>query len=82
MGRIIITKKQLNEYLNKKKNEKYFYQILESIYFGNTNLKSDSQKLNYKQSIIDNLVNKGIMTKSLHESLVKHNIINDDLKII
>lgn len=82
MNRIITTNNQLKEYIKKKRNDKYFYQILESLYLSKTNLTNTKQQKYYNQSIINDFKNKGLMTKTLHESLINLNIITDDLKII
>lgn len=80
--RLIVTKAQLNEYVENKKAEKVFYEIVESLYNNKKYLKENIsiEKANY--AIIENFKRKGLVTGKVEEMLVKHKIINEKNKIL
>ena len=80
--RIIITNKQLNEFLDKKKSEKTFNEIIIKIYGNKKNLNENISLTNVNKNIIENYYRRGLLTPIVTEMLVKYNIINNDLKII
>ena len=82
MKRIIIKKEQLLEYVEKKKSEKIFYDILEDLH---NNVKLLSENVSHKkanQSVIENYRRKNLITPKIQEMLVKHKILNENHEII
>lgn len=82
MRTYIVTKKQLNEYIEKKKTQKVFYEIMESLH---TNVKMLNENVSHKkanQSVIDNYKRKNLMTPLVYEMLVKNKIIDEKHQII
>lgn len=82
MRTYIVTKKQLNEYIEKKKTQKVFYEIMESLH---TNVKMLNENVSHKkanQSVIDNYKRKNLMTPLVYEMLVKNKIIDKKHQII
>lgn len=80
--RIIITKQQLSEYITRKRDEKTFYDILENIHTNMKNLSENVSIIKSNQSIIDYYRKKGLINENVRSMLVKHNIINNDYKIL
>jgi ribosomal protein L16 Arg81 hydroxylase len=82
MKRFIVTKKQLNEYVERKRNERVFNQIIEDL---NKNAKLLNENVSHNkanQSVIDNYKRKNLITPKIQEMLVKHKIINEKCEII
>ena len=82
MKRFIVTKEQLNEYVERKKNEKVFNQIVNDL---NRNTKLLNENVSYNkanQSVIDNYKRKNLITPRIQEMLVKHRIMNERYEII
>jgi hypothetical protein len=82
MKRFIVTKEQLNEYIEKKKSEKIFNQIIEDL---NKNAKLLSENVshsNANQSVINNYNRKNLITPRIQEMLIKKKIINEKYEII
>ena len=82
MKKFLVTKKQLNEYIENKKAEKIFYDIIESLH-KNVNLLNENishEKVN--QSVIDDYNRKKIITPKVNEMLIKYNVIDKNNKII
>jgi hypothetical protein len=82
MKRIIVKKEHLKEFVEKKKAEKVFYDIVESLH---KNVKFLNENVSHKkanQSIIDNYMRKNLITPRVCEMLVKHKIINEKCEII
>jgi len=82
MKKFIVTKKQLNEYVEKKHSEKVFYDIVSDIHLSHINLNENVSKQNVSQSIIDNYVRKNLITQQVNEMLIKYGIINEERQII
>jgi len=82
MKRIILTKEQLNEYVEKKKAEKVFYKIVEDLHKSQKLLKESVSRNGVKQTIIDNYKRKNLITPMVFEMLVKHDIITEKYEII
>jgi len=82
MKRFLVTKAQLNEYVERKKAEKIFYDIVESLHknvkFLNENISCE--KIN--QSVIRDYERKNLITPSVYKMLVKHKIIDQKNEII
>ena len=82
MKRFLVTKAQLNEYIENKKAEKVFWEIVESLHkytkFLNENVSRDKAN----QSVIKDFERKNLITPRVNEMLVKHNIIDQKSEII
>jgi hypothetical protein len=82
MKRIILTDAQLNEYVERKKSEKIFYDILEELHknvkFLNENISHEKANL----SVIENYKRKNLITPRVFEMLIKHKIINENYEIM
>lgn len=79
--KIIVTKKQLSEYVEKKKSEKIFYNIIEDLH---RNAKFLNEGISHKkanQSIIESYKRKNLITPKVYEMLTKHKIINENYEI-
>jgi len=82
MKKFIVTQVQLNEYVEKKKSEKIFYDILESLH---KNVKFLNENVSHKkanQSVVEDYERKNLITPRVYEMLVKHKIINQKSEII
>lgn len=82
MKRLIVTKEQLNEYVEKKKAEKVFYDIVESLH---NNVKFLNEGVSHKrvnQSVIVDYERRNLITPRVYEMLVKHKIIDQKSEII
>jgi len=82
MKRFIVTKEQLIEYVERKKAEKIFYSIVESMHM---NVKLLNENVSHKkanQSVIDNFKRKKLITPRVQEMLIKHKIMNEKYEII
>jgi len=82
MKKFIVTQAQLNEYVEKKKSEKIFYDILESLH---KNVKFLNENVSHKkanQSVVEDYERKNLITPRVYEMLVKHKIINQKSEII
>lgn len=82
MKRIIVTKKQLNEYIEIKKSEKIFYEIANLIYNNIQFLNENISLKNANQTIINDYKRKNLITPKVYEMLIKHKIINQNYEII
>ena len=82
MKRILITKKQLNEYVENKKAEKIFYNIVETLYLTTLHLNENVSYDKINKSIINDFNRRNLITPRVNEMLIKYNIINNDNEII
>ena len=82
MKTFLVTKKQLNEYIDKKRSEKIFYDIVESIHKTNKFLNESISHKKVNQSIIDDYTQKNLITPRVHEMLVKYKIIDEKNKLL
>jgi hypothetical protein len=82
MKRFIVTKKQLNEYVEKKKAEKIFYDIVENLHKNVKFLNEGVSHEKANQSVIADYERKNLITPRVHEMLVKHKIIDQKSEII
>jgi hypothetical protein len=82
MRRFILTKKQLNEYVETKKAEKVFNSINEDLQKNVTLLNENISHKKVNQSVIDNYRRKNLITPKVYEMLLKHKIIDDNYKIM
>jgi ferritin-like protein len=82
MKRFLVTQTQLNEYVERKKAEKVFYDILESLH---KNVKFLNENVSHKkanQSVIEDYNRKNLITPRVYEMLTKNKIINEKHEII
>ena len=82
MKRFKIKKSTLVEYVQHKKSEKIFYEIIEQLHKNSKYLNENISLRNANQSVIDHYKNKNLINSTISDSLIKHNIINDNMKII
>lgn len=82
MKRFIVTAEQLNEYFEHKKSEKVFYDIVKTLHYNLKNLNENISKTKVNQSVINDYKRKNLITPKVFEMLIKHNIINENYKIL
>lgn len=82
MKKIIVTKKQLNEYIKNKRAEKIFHQIMESLYNNSKFLNENISLKNTNQMIINNYKRKNLISSKVYDMLIEHKIINEKYEII
>ena len=82
MKRFIVKKQQLIEYVEKKKSDKVFYDILEHL---NRNMSLLTENVSHKkanQSVIDDYVRRNVITQKVAEMLIKYKITDETGQII
>jgi hypothetical protein len=82
MKRIILTEAQLREYVDRKKSEKIFYDILADLHKNVKYLKESVSVEKANLAIIENYQRKNLITPRVSEMLIKHKIINEKHEII
>jgi hypothetical protein len=82
MKRFIITEAQLREYVEIKKSEKTFYEILEHLHNNQKFLNENISHKKANQSVIENYKTKNLITPKVHDLLVKNKIVNENYEII
>lgn len=82
MKRFIVTKEQLNEYVERKKSEKVFYDIMECLHKNVKYLNENVSQKKANQTIIDDFERKKLITPRVYEMLIKHKIIDEKHEII
>jgi hypothetical protein len=82
MSRYIITEAQLREYVETKKSEKIFYDILEDLHKNVKFLNENISRQRTSQTIIENYKRKDLLTPRVIEMLIKNKIINEKHEII
>lgn len=82
MKRFIVKKQQLIEYVEKKKAEKTFYDILEQLHLSSKMLNENVSHVKVNQSIIDNYRRKDLITPKVYEMLITNKIINENYEIL
>jgi hypothetical protein len=82
MKRFKVTKKQLNEYIERKKAEKVFYSIVEDLHKNAKFLNENVSLKKANQSVIDNYKRKDLITLKVQEMLSKSKIIGENWEII
>jgi hypothetical protein len=78
MKRFIITKEQLKEYIERKKSEKVFYNILECLHKNSKYLNESFSQKKVNQTVIDDYQRKGLITPLIYEMLIKYKIIESE----
>lgn len=82
MKRFIVKKQQLVEYVEKKKSDKIFYDILEHLNRNVTLLAENVSHKKANQSVIDDYVRRDAITPSVAEMLIKYKITDETGQII
>jgi len=82
MNRYILTEAQLREYVETKKSEKIFYDILEDLHKTAKFLNKNISHQKTSQTIIENYKRKDLLTSRVIEMLIKNKIINEKHEII
>lgn len=82
MKKFLVTQDQLNEYIENKKAENVFYEIVESIHNNMKYLNENVSISNANKSVIADYRRKNLITPRVDEMLSKHNIINNNNEII
>jgi hypothetical protein len=82
MKRFILTEAQLREYVENKKAEKVFYEIVESIHKNQKFLKEDVSHKKANQSIIHRFMGKKLINQRVAEMLIKYKITDETGQII
>jgi hypothetical protein len=82
MSRYILREAQLYEYVEAKKSEKIFYDILEDLHKNVKFLKENISRQRASQTIIENYKRKDLLTPRVIEMLIKNKIINEKHEII
>ena len=82
MKTFIVKKEKLNEFVERKKADKIFYEILERLH---ENTKLLSENVSHKkanQSVVDNYKRKNLITPKVFEMLLNHQIIGENYEIL
>ena len=82
MKRFIVKKEQLIEYVERRKADKLFYEIVERLH---TNTKLLTENVSHKkvnQSVIDDYKRKNLITPRVSEMLISNKIISENYEII
>jgi len=82
MKRFIVTKAQLNEYIEKKRAEKTFWRIVENLHQNKKSLNENVSHKKVNQSVVDNYRRKNLINSRVDEMLQRHHIINEKQEII
>lgn len=82
MSTYILTEAQLQEYVERKKSEKIFYDILEDLYKNVKFLNENISRERANQTIIENYKRKNLLTPRVIEMLIKNKIVNEKHEII
>lgn len=82
MKRFVVTEAQLNTYVEQKKAEKIFYDIVESMHKNVKYLNENVSNKKANQSVIDVYQQKNLISPLVYEMLIKNKIINEKYEII
>lgn len=82
MKKFIIKKEQLFEYIDRKKSDAIFYEILEQLHRNSKMLNENVSYVKANQSVIDNYKRKNLITPRVFNMLMKFNVINENYEII
>jgi len=82
MKRFIVTTKQLKEYVERKKSEKIFYDIMEGLHKNVKYLNENVSQKKANQSVIDDYKRKNLITPKINEMLINNKIVNEKGEII
>jgi hypothetical protein len=82
MKRFIVTESQLIEYVDNKKAEKIFYDIVEALHKNQKFLNENVSHKKANQSVIDRFMGKNLINQRVAEMLTKHKITDETGQII
>jgi len=82
MKKFIVKKEQLNEYVERKKADKVFYDIVEALHKNMKYLNEEVSLKGANQTVVDNYKRKGLINSRVNEMLIKYNIIDEKHEII
>lgn len=82
MKKFIVKKEQLIEYVDRKKSEAIFYEILEHLHKNSKMLNENISYIKANQSVIDNYRRKNLITQRVFNMLTKFNVIDENYEII
>jgi hypothetical protein len=82
MKRFILTEAQLMEYVEIKKADKIFYDIVEQIHKNQKYLKENMSIKGANQSVIDSFNKKKLINIKVQEMLIKFRIVNEKCEIL
>ncbi|MFA5207254.1 MAG: hypothetical protein WC428_00990 [Candidatus Paceibacterota bacterium] len=82
MNRYILTEAQLLEYVERKKSEKIFYDILEDLHKNVKYLNENVSREKTNLAIIENYKRKNLLTPKVIEMLINNKIMNEKHEII
>lgn len=82
MKTFIVTSKQLREYVEKKKSDKVFYEIISDMYLNRTFLNENVSLSKANQAILDKYRGKNVITQRVNEMLIKYGIMVENTKLI
>ena len=81
MKRIIVTRKQLNEFVERKRAEKVFYAIVENLHKNTKFLNENISKKKVNQATINDFQRKNLITPRVQEMLTKYKIVDENCQI-
>ncbi|MFA5366550.1 MAG: hypothetical protein WC333_01310 [Dehalococcoidia bacterium] len=82
MKRIIVKKEHLIEYVERKKAEKVFYEIIGDLHRNAKMLNENVSHVKANQAVIDNYRRRGLVTPMVQEMLVKNRIMSENYEIM
>jgi hypothetical protein len=82
MRRIIVKKEHLVEYIENKKAEKVFYEIVGALHRNTRFLNEGVSHVKANQSVVDNYRRKGLITPRVCEMLIKNKIMGEKYEIL
>ena len=82
MKTLVVTTEQLNTYINNKKAERVFYDIVADLHENRKYLKESVSLSKADQSIIDNYRRKKLVSPLVEGLLIKHGVLNENREII
>jgi len=80
--KVILTKKQLNEYISRKKNKKIFMGILKEFKKNSKNLNDLKSIKNANQSILDLYEHRNLINNDVKNMLIEYKLIDSNNKIL
>ena len=82
MKTFIVKKKQLNEFVERKKADRIFYEILERLHVNAKFLNENVSHKKVNQSVIDDYRRKNLITPKVFEMLLNNKIIGENYEIL
>lgn len=82
MARFKITKKQLNGYVKRKRNDKIFSEIVTQLHKNSKLLTEIVSHEKANQSVIDDYKRKNLISPKVFEMLISYKIINENYEIL